>query len=254
MRVSRERRQRILLALAAGETDVEVLAQRFSVSPSTVRRDLQRLSEDKAVMRTYGGAILAPPAIEETFAQREALNIDAKHAIAEAALTFVKENDTIILDGGSTVATLAQKLRGHRLQVITNSMKAAFILADDPGITLTLLGGAIRPISMTSYGPLAEDAMRSFTAASLFTSADGVVAERGLCEATLEQAALKRLMMRQAAKVFVLADASKLGTATQSAWAQCPNQWHLITDAAASPESLAPFRATGATIIKAKNA
>lgn len=197
MRHSRERREQILIALAEGEADVDVLAQRFGVSPSTVRRDLQRLSKEKAVMRTYGGAILAPSAVEETLAEREVRNIEAKQAIARAAAAYIQDGETLILDGGSTVTALAQLLRERTLRVITNNMKVAWMLTDAPGISLILLGGTIRPISMTSYGPLAEEAMRTLTAARLFTSADGVVAERGLCEATLEQASLKRLMMRR---------------------------------------------------------
>lgn len=147
-------------------------------------------------MRTYGGAILAPSAVEETLAEREVRNIEAKQAIARAAAAYIQDGETLILDGGSTVTALAQLLRERTLRVITNNMKVVWMLTDAPGISLILLGGTIRPISMTSYGPLAEEAMRTLTAARLFTSADGVVAERGLCEATLEQASLKRLMMQ----------------------------------------------------------
>ncbi len=248
MQPSRERRERIVTALAEGEIDVDVLAQRFGVSPSTVRRDLQRLSDEKAVMRTYGGAVLLPHAIEETLAEREGRNIDAKQAIAREAATHIMDGDTIILDGGSTIAALAQLLRRRRLTVVTNNMRAALLLADAVNISLILLGGAIRPISMTSYGPLAEEAMRSLTATRFFTSADGVVAERGLCEATLEQAALKRLMMRQAAATYVLADSSKLGMASQSAWVPFPNHWHLITDVRATDAAIHPFLVTGVDV------
>lgn len=251
MRPSRERREKILIALAEGETNVEVLAQHFAVSPSTLRRDLQRLSAEKSVMRTYGGAILSPSTAEETLAERERTNIEAKQAIARIALSHIRDNQTIILDGGSTVAALAQLLRGRTLRVITNNMKAVLLLADDPGISLILLGGAIRPISMTSYGPIAEETLRSITADQLFTSADGVVAERGLCEATLEQASLKRLMMRQSAQVYVLADASKLGMANQPAWAEAPKGWHLITDQGASDDMIAPFKNVGAAVTRA---
>ena len=48
----------MLEAIAAGDKDIRQLAGRFCVSLSTVRRDLQRLSHEKAVARTYGGAML----------------------------------------------------------------------------------------------------------------------------------------------------------------------------------------------------
>ncbi|WP_426727006.1 DeoR family transcriptional regulator, partial [Curtobacterium flaccumfaciens] len=55
---SKERHERLLEALNAGEIDVDDLAVRFDVSASTVRRDLQHLSRHNAVRRTYCGAIL----------------------------------------------------------------------------------------------------------------------------------------------------------------------------------------------------
>lgn len=250
MRRSRERREKILAALAAGETDVGVLSERFDVSPSTLRRDLQRLSGEKAIMRTYGGAVLAPPALEESLAERERTNHLAKEAIARAALELVDDNETLILDGGSTVAKLGLLLRGRRLRIITNDVKLAISLGDAPEIELIFLGGSLRPLGMTTCGPLAEEAMRTLTASKLFTSADGLVAGRGLCEASIEQVSLKRLMMRQASKTIVLADASKLGSARQSAWVALPEHWTLITDA--DEQQWRPFETEGATVISAR--
>ena len=66
---SKDRRERLLDALKAGEVDVDNLARRFGVSASTVRRDLQQLSEANAVHRTYGGAILNGRAAETTVAR-----------------------------------------------------------------------------------------------------------------------------------------------------------------------------------------
>jgi DeoR/GlpR family transcriptional regulator of sugar metabolism len=117
------------------------------------------------------------------------------------------------------------------------------VLAGEPGIELVVLGGTVRPISMGTVGPLAEAALRQMTADRLFTSADGVVAGRGLCEATLEQVSLKTLMTRQAAAVYVLADASKLGRAGQPFWTPLQPAWTLVTDGVTS--ACEPFRATG---------
>lgn len=251
MRQSKQRREQILAAIGAGETDVGVLSERFNVSASTVRRDLQRLSSEKVVMRTYGGAVLAPPVIEESLAERERTNRLAKEAIARAALAYVEDGETLILDGGSTVATFGQLLHERRLRIVTNNIKLALMLGDAPEITLIFLGGSIRSLGLTTCGPLAEEAMRSLTAAKLFTSADGLMAGRGLCEASLEQISLKRLMMRQAEQTFVLADASKLGRAPQSAWAELPERWTLITDNDADEQQWRPFEAEGATVVLA---
>jgi DeoR/GlpR family transcriptional regulator of sugar metabolism len=113
---------------------------------------------------------------------------------------------------------------------------------------LVMLGGAVRPISMSTTGPLAEQAMRQMTADKVFTSGDGLVAQYGLCEGTPEQVALKSLMLRQAAEVFILADASKLGRGSQRFWVPLLPGWTLVTDA--GEEACAPFRAMGLRILQ----
>ncbi|MCB4823522.1 DeoR/GlpR family DNA-binding transcription regulator [Roseicella aerolata] len=250
MRRNGARRDAILAALAAGKTDVDGLAARFGVSPSTIRRDLQHLSARRAIARTYGGAILAPPAEEQSLGAREGMHRAAKAAIAEAALALVAEGETLILDGGSTVEAFGRLLRGRRHRVITNNLPLIPVLADAPGIELVVLGGAVRPISMSTTGPLAEAALRSLAADRLLTSADGLVPGFGLCEATLDQISLKSLMMQRAVAVTVLADASKLGRSSQPYWAPLPARWTLVTEAGEA--ATGAFLAEGARVVPAR--
>ncbi|HVJ55313.1 MAG TPA: DeoR/GlpR family DNA-binding transcription regulator [Aliidongia sp.] len=247
---SKERRSVLLEALRGGEADVEALAQRFGVSASTVRRDLQLLENSNAVKRTYGGAILAHAGPEESLSQRQTINGAQKEAIARAALALLAEEDVLILDAGSTVAAFGRLLKGRRHRVITNSLPLVPMLSE-PDIDLTVLGGALRATSMSTVGPLATDAMRRMTADKLFTSADGIVADRGLCEASLDQIALKSLMMQQAREVIVLADATKLSRGGQSFWAPLPARWTLVTDARADAGQCEIFAAAGAHIVRA---
>lgn len=249
---SKERHARLLEALNAGEIDVDDLARRFDVSASTVRRDLQHLSRHNAVRRTYGGAILTGQAAETTLEQRLAVQGKQKQAIACAAAELIRDGETLILDAGSTVAAFGRLLLQRRLRVITNNLALLPFLAKAPSIDLVVLGGALRTTSMSTMGPLAHDALRRMTADRAIMSADGVVGGRGLCEADLEQVALKSLMMEQAKDVIVLADAGKLGRAEQSAWAPLPPRWTLVTDAGASDEQRQRLTDAGARVIVAE--
>ena len=254
VRRSQDRRDAILAEMAGGRADVDRLAARFGVSASTIRRDLQDLSERSAVMRTYGGAVLAPPqagVAEDSLQARRQLNGDAKAAIAATALALLRDGDRLILDGGSTVEAFGQGLRHRRHMVVTSNLPLIPVLAAAPEIEVLLLGGTVRPISMATTGPLAEQGLRRITADRCFLGADGVVAGRGLCEATLEQVALKALMAAQATELFVLADASKLGRASQPFWTTLDRPWTLITDAGADPAQCALFERSGATVIRA---
>lgn len=241
----------LLEAVQSGEVEVEDLADRFGVSPSTIRRDLQRLAVSKAITRTYGGAVIAPPQPEPNLPERERENRAEKAAIARAALACLGEEDTLILDGGSTVAALGALLTERRHHVITNNLPLVPVLAPCPGINLTVLGGTVRAGSMSTMGPLAEASLRRLTAHKAFVSADGFVRHRGLCEAAIEQVALKSLMMEQAGEVFVLMDGSKLGRAGQSAWAPLPARWTLVTDRGATEAQCEQVAASGARVIRA---
>jgi DeoR family fructose operon transcriptional repressor len=245
---STERRSRLLEALQVGEVDVEDLARRFAVSESTVRRDLQRLAADNAVRRTYGGAILLGRGRETTLGERLDERGAEKRAIAQAALALIEDGDTLLLDAGSTILALGPLLASRRLRILTNNLALPPLLVHEPGIEVIVLGGTLRSSSMGTVGPLAMEALRRFTADKAFLSADGVVAGRGLCEAHLDQVALKSRMMEQARETIILADATKLGRAEQSAWAPLPAHWRLITDAAATVPQLAAMTAAGAEV------
>lgn len=248
---SRERRAQLLAALDAGEIDVDDLARRFDVSASTVRRDLQQLSSENAVRRTYGGAILTGHPIETTLDQRLAVKGAEKRAMARTAMNLIEDGDTLILDAGSTVAAFGKLLLQRRLRIITNNLALLPYLAKAPGIELVVLGGAVRANSMGTVGPLANEALRRMTADRAIMSADGVVGGRGLCEADLDQVALKSLMMEQSKEVIILADASKLGRTHQVAWAPLPPRWTLVTDAGASAEQQKLMEEAGARVIVA---
>jgi len=241
---TRERQQRIINLVHEGITDVEDLGGRLLVSISTIRRDLNQLASEGRLVRTYGGAAFVnQDRREHTLNERMFIQRPQKEAIAALAFRQIQEGDTLILDAGTTTAALARMLCGRGdLHVITNNIEALTILARDPDIRVTMLGGDVRKLSMGSVGPLADLALERVSADKVFLGADGIVADRGLCEASPDQAYLKEKMMDRAETTFVLADSQKLGFAGQQAWTPMHRSWTLITDTGASAAQLAPFQ------------
>jgi DeoR/GlpR family transcriptional regulator of sugar metabolism len=241
----RHRHERILELLQTAELDIERLASTLNVSVATVRRDLGQLAEEGKITRTYGGAVLPPTRLERSLQERATIAKREKEAIGQLAATHVIEGDTLVLDAGTTTGALARHLRhfGH-LKVITNGFSVMLALAEAKNIEVILLGGTLRYISYGVVGPYAELVLRRITAKKTFVSADGIVAGRGLCEATAEQAALKALMLDQTKEVYILADSTKLGDDYSSFWTPFPETWTLITDSGATESQLAPFRAS----------
>lgn len=245
----RARRARIAQILRTGPASVELLAEQFDVSPSTIRRDLERLSADGTIHRTYGGAAPAGSLRERTLHEREMEASAAKRDIGRFAAGMVTESSVNLLDAGTTVAALARELASRSdITVVTNGLTSAQILAEANDVEVVLLGGSLRHISAGTVGPLAERALREITVDNVFLGADGVDATRGLSERTDQQAALKRCMVDAATNIYVLADASKLGGRVAHWWTSIDRPWTLITDAGAGDEQLAPFRAAGVRV------
>lgn len=239
-----DRRAEIGAILRARPASVEELAERYDVSLSTIRRDLARLSDDGGVVRTYGGALGAPG--ERTLHEREHLALAEKAAIAREAERWVRPGQVLLMDAGTTVGALATRLATHRgLTVVTCGLTTVRALEEAPDVELVLLGGRVRRTSLGTVGPLGEAALEGLTVDIAFLGADGVTAERGICEGTAEQASLKRAMVASASSVVVLADASKIAAATSHYWTRLPPPWTLVTDDRATDTALAPFRELG---------
>jgi len=130
------------------------------------------------------------------------------------------------------------------VHVVTNNLLAVNVLAS-ADVRVTLIGGDVRPSSMSTLGPIAQVALTRVTFDKAFLGADGVVAGRGLCEATAEQAFLKECIIAQAAGVFVLVTSNKLERASQQHWTPLERNWTLVTDALAEAPVLARFEERG---------
>jgi len=238
------RREAMLQAVLGGMTDVAALCGHFGMSEATVRRDLRALARDNRILRTYGGAAaVSAHEPEPSLDERRGSSPEQKDAIAQAACTYIEDRDTIFLDGGTTTAALARLLLGRTdVHVVTNNMLVVTPLVSS-GVPVTVIGGDVRATSMSTIGPLAQLVLSRLSVDKAFLGADGVVAELGLCEGNVDQSWLKECVMRQAAQVFVLVTADKLGRASQQHWAPLERAWTLITDDAAQPEQLEPFDA-----------
>src|SRR5437763_2667500 len=177
-----ETRRRNLLELIArqGFATLDELVKALGVSESTVRRDLEALDLGGQVKRTHGGAVYAGevralPAFEE----RAATATAEKQAIGRAAAALLDDGDTVLLDGGTTTLEVARALLGRPLQVVTNSLPIAQLLASSPKVDLILIGGYVYPRTGVALGPLAVATMQGIRVRKAILGAGGVVAVGG---------------------------------------------------------------------------
>ena len=251
VRESQVRRAEIVrLAKTTGLAGVDDLAEQFGVTASTIRRDLGQLTAEGLLARTYGGAIAVHPHPESSLRQRAVEDYEVKRLIAKWAASQVKPGETILLDAGTTVGAMSEFLREiETLTVVTAGLTALVALADADHVRVECLGGTLRHRSQGFVGPLAEANLARLSFDRAFLGADSVTADRGICEAELEQTRLKELMMERAGDVYVLAHAAKLGQRLFHAWAPMPSGVTLVTDSSASAEQIAPFEQAGIDVV-----
>jgi DeoR family transcriptional regulator, fructose operon transcriptional repressor len=206
-------RQRAILHLVrdAGSGDVVALADRFEVTPETVRRDLTLLERQGLLRRVHGGAI--PPerfSFEPELTARDAVLGSEKERIARAALAQLPRSGSLILDAGSTTARLAAILPSDReLTVVTNALPIASVLALRPNVSLYLVGGRVRPRTLAAVDAWALRDLGEVNADVAFLGTNGFSVERGLTTVDPAEAAVKRAMLGAARRAVVLADHTK---------------------------------------------
>ena len=236
-----------------GEVSVSELSRVAGVSEMTIRRDLENLEREGLLKRVHGGAISrVSRGYEPPFALRSGRGEDAKDRIGRLAAALVVENETLILDVGTTTLALARNLvDGAGLTVVTASLHAAQVLSVHDELRVIVTGGIARPGELSLVGDLAERAFDELHCDTVFLGAGGVDAEAGVTEFNLDDARVKRAALRSARRCVVLADATKLGKVALGAVCPLARVDVLVTDASASDEALAPLRDSGVEVLTA---
>jgi DeoR family transcriptional regulator of aga operon len=228
---SYQRRQKILEIIKA-ETTVNVndLIAKFAVTPVTIRKDLACLENSGMITRNRGTAHFVNNFAVPSFVSREKINSGAKTTIAKAAARLVEDNDSIILDSGTTTLAIAQQLtKRDKLTVITNSIPVAYTLAGS-NVTVLLSGGTLEGKHLSMVGPEAEQYFNKIEADKLFLSASGVRSPIGLTTSSPFQYGVKRQMLKAAKKVYAVLDAGKFDSTSVMLNADFNELHCLVTD------------------------
>ena len=230
------RRKRILELLAQnGQVTVAELSGLLNATQTTIRTDLDTMAAENRLVRIPGGAIAIPAQPVQTPEETAPDALAAqKRAIAAKVLSHIQDGDTLFLNSGSTTLRVAEALCARkRLCVVTNSIRAAEVLAGYPETHVVLLGGEINAI----YG---------------FTFGDDAV--QGITTYHAEEAMVNRIMIQQAHRAIIAADRRKVGRAGFTGICRLDDRFTVITDSGAKPEELDEIRATGAAVEVAEEA
>ncbi len=128
-------RQHEILSIArqTGKVTVEELAERFDVTPQTIRKDLNDLCEQRLLTRTHGGALLSSGVENVAYEARRQLAAIEKQQIGQRAAALIPNNSSLFVNIGTTTEEVARALTQHEgLLIITNNLHVAASLASCP--------------------------------------------------------------------------------------------------------------------------
>ena len=222
----------------AGRVLVTELAERFDVTPETIRRDLTALDRCGSLRKVHGGAIPAPALPETGVTQREQVNTSAKQAIARAALEWLgpEPGTTLLVDAGTTTGAFARLLPTEsNLTIITNSVLTAASLAAAGQTRVRILGGQLRGLTQAAVGPEAVEALSTLRVDVAVLGANGLSAAHGLSTPDPDEATVKRAMVRSARQVVALVDSTKIGQEHLVSFASLDDIDLLVTDVELPP-------------------
>lgn len=209
---------------------VDDLAAHFSVSVSTLRRDVDALAKEREVWKIAGGFVTVrrpePDWHEKELSQRE-----AKAAMARrAAKKLVQMGDVVFLDSGTSTGFVARLLAEREdLTLIVAGMAPLSAVAGGAAEVI-VLGGKLRTHSGSFLGGLATSNLRSITPDVAFLGCDALVPSRGVNCPRLDSADFKTLVMRQSRRSWILADETKLtGEPDEAYWAPLSRTSGLLT-------------------------
>ncbi len=239
-----QRQDQILARLRAfqSEVSVEELASLFGVSALTIRRDLDQLDAQGAIVRTHGGCMLKS-SIESAYRRRVATNFELKQAIGRAAADELQAAGTVLINDGSTTFHLAAHLGGRgSFTVFTNSIAIMTELSRFPEIRLYLLGGELDRQMNLLGGDLTEQILEMFYVDLAFLGADAIDAKGWCLVPTTTEARLTQIMLRRSKRRILLADHTKCESDSHAAFARLEDFDLWITTPGINPERRSFFQ------------
>jgi DeoR family transcriptional regulator of aga operon len=250
-------RRHAILARVAEEQTIHVgeLARDLGCSEMTIRRDIRRLERDGFIRQTYGGATAhVTRSFDISFNARALLASREKRLIGMRAASLVAAERVLFVGIGSTTEQFARYLPARPdLMVVTPSLPIASLLGTRP-VRVVALGGAVLRDELTCVGPISIATLARYRFDAAVIGAAGISARWGITELTEEEAAVQRAALERTERVLVIADGSKVGSATPIVVGPAVQATTLVTDPSAPKDELEELRRLGVEVLVAERA
>lgn len=200
----------IELAKTEGRVLVEELSTRFSVTPQTIRKDLNELCESRALNRIHGGAIFPNGTENVHYEARRSISASEKQAIGKAAAALIPNKSSLFINIGTTTEAVGEALLDHQeLMVITNNINVANRLRIFPSIEVVIAGGVVRGTDGGIVGEAAVDFIRQFKVDYAVIGVSAIDNDGALLDFDFREVKVAQAIIANARHVILVTDSSK---------------------------------------------
>ncbi len=236
---------------------VPEMAELLNSSEATIRRDIIKLSEQNLLQKIRGGAqaldgqgrkASRPSLKGSPFLLDKEKHAGVKRLIAQKAVALCEDGESIIINAGSSTYMMSEFLVGRKMKILTNSFYLAHDLAVNSDNQITLPGGELYRKQGIILSSFENDTIQYYHATKMFMGTPGI-GDYGVMESDPLLIRTEQKLRKQAEKLVILADSSKIGARSNFIFSPLQEINTLITDKNADDKAIALFEREGIEVI-----
>ncbi|QQM31490.1 DeoR/GlpR transcriptional regulator [Martelella lutilitoris] len=241
-------RQTKILALveAHGSMTIEALAEEFSVSPQTIRRDVNMLCRADQLRRSHGGVERMSAGVNLSYDSRRLSHPEAKRRIGQLVAQMIPSRASVMFSIGTTPEMVAAAMVDHDdLTVVTNNLNVAMALSPNSSNRIFIPGGMIRLPDRDLIGQEVEAMFNGYRADFGIYGVAGVEPDGALVDFDQQEAAAREAIRMSCRTSILVADRSKFSRPAPAKRGRLGDADILVLDGPPTPEMAALIEAEG---------
>lgn len=254
-----KQRQQLILDILDDQqfASVRSLSSQLESSEATIRRDITKMSTAGQLKKIRGGAealgnssgqVKRPQLKGSVFLADKERHANNKRLIAKKAVELCEDGESIIINGGSSTYMMGEFLKERELNILTNSFVLAQYLSENSQNQVTLPGGELYRKQGIILSSFENDTIQYYHGSKMFMGTPGI-SESGVMESDPLLIRAEQKLRKQAEKLIVLADSSKLGKRSNFIFSPLSEVDVLITDSNTDPKTVRQFEAQGVEVV-----
>ena len=233
-----------------GHIDVNQSAEELGVTVETIRRDLNELEQKNLLRRVHGGAIpIEGLGYESNLDARRQQFLDEKRRIGEAAISRIGDAESVFWDEGYMFEMAAESWQPkHRVTVITNALRTAYIFSQKPNVDLIILGGKVREQTIATADAWGPRQLTDLVIDVALIGSNGISLKHGCTTPSDAVSATKRAAIKASHTSILLALSNRWGFDSFVKFADLDAFNEAISDSDMDSETYKKFSNTGMRI------